>query len=771
MGQKIVQSAIYNLQSAIFLISLLSYLLIRPSLEYYLKQYRSFINSYYVSDGIRMTVGILAPVLLFAWLDMLSVGLALALGALSVSLTDTPGPIHHRRNGMLVCGVLVFAVALIAGYGQMVPWLFMVLLPLCCFAFSMIGIYGARATSIGIAALVILVLQTESEATGIYILYNALFLLAGGAWYLLLSTLLYSIRPYKIIQQALGEYVMSVAEYLKAKARFYDAGFHFDKDYEEILRAQITVQEKQALVAELIFKTRSMVKESTHTSRVLMMVFLDVSDLFEVVMTSHQDYEKLHRYFDDSGILEEYRKLIVTLANELDTVGIALKSGRRSLHDETIDTGLTEERQHLKELRAKELNPENLEGFISLRHILDSIDELATRIRTLHQYTRYDARLRRRKISAPDPSAFISHEPIDPKLLLDNLSFQSNIFRHSVRIAAAALFAYIIGQFLSFGHSYWILLTVIVILKPGYSLTRKRNWERLGGTLMGAALGALLLYLLHDRTSILILLTLSMIGTYSFMRKQYFVSVTLMTLYLLLMFHLLEPHDFKMILQDRIIDTAIGSAIAFVFGTLFTPVWEHEQINVYMKKTLTDALLYYRSVSAAFTGGTADKKALILLRKNSWVSMANLSDAFTRMLSEPRRRQKNIQQVHQFVVAVHMLNAHIATLSYYINTLEPEYISEEYIPLVNASVFALQQSKKKMEGITEEGIQKPDTSQIRILDKRVNELMRKRQEELRAGQMETTTRRYLSDFKSITDQFYFIYKISMDIERVCGKMG
>jgi uncharacterized membrane protein YccC len=255
------------------------------------------------------------------------------------------------------------------------------------------------------------------------------------------------------------------------------------------------------------------------------------------------------------------------------------------------------------------------------------------------------------------------------------------------------------------------------------------------------------------------------------MRKQYFVSVTLMTLYLLLMFHLLEPHDFKMILQDRIIDTAIGSAIAFVFGTLFSPVWEHEQINVYMKKTLTDALLYYRSVSAAFTGGTADKKALILLRKNSWVSMANLSDAFTRMLSEPRRRQKNIQQVHQFVVAVHMLNAHIATLSYYINTLEPEYISEEYIPLINASVFALQQSKKKMEGVIEEGIQKPDTSQIRILDKRVNELMRKRQEELRAGQMETTTRRYLSDFKSITDQFYFIYKISMDIERVCGKMG
>jgi hypothetical protein len=44
-----------------------------------------------------------------------------------------------------------------------------------------------------------------------------------------------------------------------------------------------------------------------------MMVFMDVADLFEVAMTSHQDYEKLHRYFDDTEILTEYRHLINTL--------------------------------------------------------------------------------------------------------------------------------------------------------------------------------------------------------------------------------------------------------------------------------------------------------------------------------------------------------------------------------------------------------------------------------------------------------------------------
>ncbi|MBV9988978.1 MAG: FUSC family protein, partial [Chitinophagaceae bacterium] len=523
----------------------------------YLKQYRSFISSHYLSDGVRITAAILTPVLVFGYFGMLTVGLTVALGALSVSITDAPGPIQHRRNGLMICSLLVFVMALLAGFAEPYPWLFALLLPLMCFVFSIIGVYGARATGVGLASLIAFVIQTQRRFVGMEVVYNALYILAGGCWYLVLSSLLYSLRPYRIIQQALGDYVMSVAAYLRAKASFYDTGFSYEKDYADILSVQVKVQSQQALVAELLFKTQSVVKESTFIGRVLMMVFLDVADLFEIVMTSHQDYEKLHGYFDETGILEEYRQLINTLAEELDQVGIALKSGRRSDHDEKVDEEISAEREHLKTLRAKKLDPANLEGFISLRHILDSIDELSTRIRSLHQYTGYDKKLRKKKIETPDPETFISHQPLDPQLVFDNLSLRSNIFRHSLRIAAAALFAYIISWFLPLGHGYWILLTVIVILKPGYGLTRTRNLERLGGTIIGALLGALVLYLVRDRTAIVVILALSMLGAYSFMRKTYFISVILMTLYILLMFYLLDPHDFKTILTDRIIDTAI----------------------------------------------------------------------------------------------------------------------------------------------------------------------------------------------------------------------
>jgi uncharacterized membrane protein YccC len=269
-----------------------------------------------------------------------------------------------------------------------------------------------------------------------------------------------------------------------------------------------------------------------------------------------------------------------------------------------------------------------------------------------------------------------------------------------------------------------------------------------------------------------ILLAISMIGAYSFMRKQYMVSVVLMTLYLLLMFHLLDPKDFRSIMIDRVIDTAIGSVIAIVFGYVIAPVWEHERMNEYMTEALKDILKYYQLITSIFTGETFDKQEAVVVRKNSWVSLANLSDTFNKMLSEPKRKQKNAEQLHQFVVANHMLASHIATLSYYADSVQPAYISEDYRPLITATTQALQRS---LDMISEEKISKDliintDPEQIRLLSQRINELVSKRQEELKAGQMETNTRKTLSDFKSITDQFYFIYKIAVDVEKLSLKL-
>lgn len=737
----------------------------------YVKEYRRFINSHYLADGVRITVGVLLPSLILGYYNELQLGIFISLGAICVSITDNPGPIHHRRNGLLICCGIIFLVSLMVGFALPVKWLFVLLLASLCFFFSMIGVYGARATAIGIAALLVMVMMTHEALKGWQIVYFAVFVLVGGLWYTGLSLVLYSLRPYKLIQQAMGEYVLSAANYLRAKAGFYEAGANMDECYSELMRTQVDVQQKQELIAELLFKTRSVVKESTHTSRILMMAFLDVSDLLERAMTSHQDYRKLHSYFDDTGILAEYKSIILSLANEMDEIGLSLISGRRSGYDEDIDKKLVIEREHLQQLRVKLLGPDNLEGFISLRHILDSIDDIAGRIRTLHQYTSYDKKLRRIKIDTPDPSKYVTRQAIDPQQFWDNFSLQSNIFRHSLRITIAALVAYVTGQLLPFGHGYWILLTVIVILKPGYTLTRQRNIHRLIGTVIGAAIAGGILFFVKNNTAILVLLALSMVGGYSFMRWKYLPSVVMITMYLLFMFHILAPGDFREVMQERIIDTLIGCIVGFLASYLLPPIWEREQIGDLMQHLINDIILYYESVAYAFTGAVYDKQVSKEKRKKAWVSLANVSDAFNRMLSEPKSKRRDYKEFHRFVVSSHMLVSHLATLTYYADTLQPEFIMKDYEPLIKASVAELKAAGRVLESPEIKSTGKLSENPQALLDKKINALMQTRQQELQQGMLESAGKRYLSTFKSITDQFYFVYKTSQDIHKISSSIN
>jgi uncharacterized membrane protein (TIGR01666 family) len=736
----------------------------------YIKEYRRFIYSHYLADGVRITAGVLLPSLLFGYLGQLQLGIFVSLGALSVSITDNPGPIHHRRNGLLVCCGLIFLVALIVGLSLPIKWLFYILLPLLCFFFSMIGVYGTRASSIGIGALLIMVMMTHEALQGWAMFNFSLCLLGGGLWYTALSLVLYSLRPYKLIQQAEGEYVLAAAEYLRAKAGFYVADSETNDNYEQLMLAQVNVQQKQDLVAELIFKTRSIVKESTHTSRILMMVFLDVSDLLERTMTAHFDYRKLHEYFKETNILDEYRRIILSLANELDEIGISLTSGKTSDYDKEIDEVLIAERQHLNQLRQRHLSPTNLEGFISLRHILDSIDDIAARIRTLHQYTSYDRKLKKIDASSPDPTKYVTRQTIDPRQFWDNFSLDSNIFRHSLRIAIAAVVAFIAGQLLPFGRGYWILLTVIIILKPGYSLTKKRNVQRLGGTLIGVAIGGALLYFVKNNTAILIFLTICMIGGYSFMRWKYLVSVVMITMYLLFMFYILEPLDFREVAEARILDTAIGCVIAFIASYLLPPIWERQQIRDLAKQVIVDIIDYFESVAFVFTGKAYNKQLSREERKYAWVSLANLSDAFNRMLSEPRSQRKDSKEIHRLVVSSHMLVSHLATLTYYADSVKPEFIMGDYDPLITATILELKTGWHFLDSPYYESAKKSGESPQAQLDQKLNALIQNRNRQLENGDLEAEGKLYLSTFKSITDQFFFIYKTSQDLQGICSKL-
>ena len=660
----------------------------------YRTTYRSFIYSHYLSEGIRITVGLTLPAIIGTYLNHEAIGITLSLGASCVIMVDNAGPVLHRLNAMIVCNLVIFISSLLTGFAVGSTWATGWLVTVFCFVFSMIGVYGARAGSIGLAALFVMVLNLSLKATGWDIFLNAFYILCGGIWYMLLSLSLYGFRPYKVTQQALGDCMQATADYLLWRTAFYQKNPDYDHIYSSLLEKQVEVHEKQNLIRELLFKSRNITKESTNTGRVLLLMFLDIIDLFERVMSSQQDYKQLHQYFDNTDILEKFRSLLLQICDDLNETGIAVKSGKPYIMNEKLGLSLIQLKKDFEEFRDKERNASNVEGFIGLRNVLNIQEDIVSRLQTIQQYSSYDLRENKKNVREVNYDKFITHQDIDAKVLLDNFNWKSNTFRHALRVSLATTIGFILSEFLPVGHGYWILLTIILIMKPAYSITKKRNTDRLLGTIAGAGIGVLVLYLVKDRHLIFAIMILFMIVAYTFMRTRYLVFVAFMTPYILILFYMLNPNHFKSLISDRLVDTAIGSAIAWLANVLLSPAWAYKQFTEYLQQTLDANKNYFRDVASFFAGKDVGLIRYKLSRKEAYVALANISDALNRMLAEPKRKQINARSFHQMVVLNYMLASHTATLAVLARAKNPIAPDPGYISVIDAVMANLDQAKK-----------------------------------------------------------------------------
>ena len=499
------------------------------------------------------------------------------------------------------------------------------------------------------------------------------------------------------------------------------------------------------------------------------MMHFDVSDIFERIMMSHQSYSQLHEYFDESGILNDYHSLVLQLANDLDMIGVAIKSGDRTTPNEYLLRNIDVVRTKLEDLRRTSLKPENIEGFIGLRRIFENIQDLAERLTILHSYTSYDASHIKKPLRQETIDRMITSQQVDPALLFSNLTIKSDTFRHALRLTIAVVAGYLLAHVFSIGHSYWILLTIIVILKPAYSLTKKRNSDRLFGTVGGMLIGILIVQLPTNSTVLLLLIIAFMVGSYSSMRRNYFISVLLMTAYLVLFYHMLNPKDFSMLLKDRIVDTVIGGIIAFAASFFLFPSWERHKIKPIVISMLRDVNSYFSLVTEVLKGNAPGRMTRQLARKHALVALANLSDAFSRMLSEPESQQKDTKTLHKFVVLNHTFTSYVATLLQYIQTQLPDIDAADFLAVTGEVQQLFDDAIASIESGSTQDI---DTEKhaLRKLNDLANELLERRVDELNQGMIETPTRISLLSVKSLIDQLNLVYNVAADINKVTKEL-
>jgi uncharacterized membrane protein (TIGR01666 family) len=709
---------------------------------------QDFLLSTYFADGLRITFGVLLPSLILAQFGMLKYGMSLSLGALCVSVVDTPGPIVHRRNAMLITTALITILAILVGLTNRNAYFTGILLVVCSFIFSMFFLYGNRAAAIGTAVLLIMVLSIDDVRPWQDVLIYSALIFSGSVWYTILSYSFYRLRPYRLVQQTLSESIHEVSNFLRSKALFYHRNINYDQNYAELLQLQVLVHEKQDAVRELLFKTREIVTDSTPEGRFLLLVFVDMVDLYEQVMSTYYNYGQLHEQFDEVGILSRYELVINRIAAELDEIAFSLKTGGTPPPPTILIRQVDDLKEQILLLERNNKDGKyNTLGIIALKNIEVNIENILTRVRTINSYFNKKEKKNLKGDRGIEVERFITRQSVDIKQFFENLTFSSNTFRHSVRVAIVMLIGYVVSQLMNSSHSYWILLTILVISKPGFSLTKQRNYQRLIGTVVGAFIGMGLLIYVDDKHTLFFILIICMIGAYSFQRKNYVISVLFMTPYILVLYDFLGMGSLS-IARERIYDTIIGSGIALIGSYTLFPNWEHQNLKEAMTKMLTANLAYYDQVTQLYFNKETSLMNYKVARKEVYVTSANLASLFQRMFSEPKSKQRLMKEMHQFTALNHLLSSYIASLSLYYKEHHYTLSNPASLqPMVNNTVYLLNLSTDYLLKHMEEPSNVP-------LVKSIND------DKNLIG----------ADERLIIDQFDLIQKVAYDIFKLSGKI-
>jgi uncharacterized membrane protein YccC len=534
-----------------------------------------------------------------------------------------------------------------------------------------------------------MILQMTKVIPPSQVLKESLLILSGGIWYMLVALLLFRITPYRPAQRSIGDCLRETSKYLLVKAEMYNTDSNLQEQYYKLLEQQVAVNTSQDAARELLFKNRALLKESTRTGRLLVLTFVDIVDLFEHIMATGYDYEELRSGYANTGILKTISEIIKELAGELNNIGEAIQSNSSYRRKYNIENDL-------KLLKEKIAGISHQQNTVMLEKVVENLQNLKDKIDSILEYFNEDISAKRKLRTSKEYSRFVSQQNISWKVFKNNLTFDSSIFRHSLRVMITCGVGYIASKLLLHGHhSYWIIMTIIIILKPAFSLTKQKNKDRLLGTIGGGILGLLLLYFVHDKVILFSFLVFFMLGTYTYKTLNYIVMVIFLTPYILILFHFLGLGALN-VAGERLLDTTIGSVLAALGSYFLFPVWESSQLQTYMASVLKANIHFLEKLRDLFAGNKISSLDYKVVRKELFVSTANLAAALHRMLSEPKNKQQHKNEIYEFVVLNNLLSSNVASLTSELMHLQLP-VSKELTSPVESSIHNLEKSLKKLD--------------------------------------------------------------------------
>jgi len=251
---------------------------------------------------------------------------------------------------------------------------------------------------------------------------------------------------------------------------------------------------------------------------------------------------------------------------------------------------------------------------------------------------------------------FVAPEGWPLAALRAQLSPQSPVLRHAVRMAIALASAYYLAPLLPWSsHPHWLVLSVAVVLRGNLEQTLSRRNARVLGTMLGCLIAVALAQASH---ALLTLAFLGAVGTaHAFVLVRYWVTAAAASVMALLQAHLVDPTA-GFAIAERIADTLLGAALAWGFSYVL-PSWERRHLPQAIARAMA-ALRGYARHALAIDGAAGVEPRLA--RRKAYDALGAVAAAVRRSSAEPASVRLPLREVTELLDHSQRLMAHLSVV-------------------------------------------------------------------------------------------------------------
>lgn len=583
------------------------------------------------------------------------------LGIIASAIAETDDNAWGRTKAV-VLSLLCFCIAAAAVVWLFPwPWLFIAALALSTFGLTLLGGLGERYASIAQATVTLAIYTMIGlEQHGARDLPAAIVavshLLAGAAWYGLLSILWTALFANRPVRERVARLYVELGRYLQLKAALFEPVREAD-----LQRRQLALAEQNRRVVEAlnIAKTAILARfgrsgRPAVNSGLYLRLYYTAQDFHERASSSHYPYGELVEAFFHSDVLYRCQRLLDLQGQACARLGEAIRVRSAFVYGDGNQQAARDLADSLAFLRAQQ-RPQ-------WRRLLASLDLLVHNLQSIG----------RRLLDAEKSDATLDNVDTrlrdnDPHTLREmfvrvrqQLSTGSVLFRHGLRMAIALVVGFAAISLFEFQNGSWVLLTIVFVCRPSFGATRQRLAQRITGTLAGLLLTWALLQLFQDLHSQLLIALLSALLFFFTRTDRYLVASGAITVMALTCFNLIG--DGFVLIVPRMVDTLLGCAIAAAAAFLILPEWQGRQLHKVLARVLASAARYLEAVLGQYRSGMRDDLAYRIARRDMHNADAALSTALSNMLREPGHVRRNLDAGFRFLALSNTLLGHLSAL-------------------------------------------------------------------------------------------------------------